>query len=264
MSVKPGVFALSKESTLFAFSNVSLFFNHIKIIFPLILLCAVIKQAGKLAGGEWVTYVIAAVTLFLYGCFALAWHRSCLQGPDKAHERNPINLKGDDWNFIGLFFGITALFGIAMEALNQLAVNILPKYGHGIATLGGLGVVVVMGLVMFFFIRVSFLFPARSVGVKLSWTDAKRASKGLVWPLIGTNIIFGLIFVVAFSVYAFIVGFIVTVARDGVKPDRMEGFLTDLLLSMPILMAAFFLIAMCITALSRAYQWGIQNNEVKA
>lgn len=260
MSSKPGVFALSKESTLFAFSNVKIFFNHIKVVFPLILLCGIVKQAGKLQGLDWMPYVIMVCTLFLYSCFALAWHRTCLQGPDKAHERNPVNISGDDWKFIGLFFGVSFLFGAYMEGLNQI-VNLLPEDQKGISALGGVAVLIAMGFAMLMFLRASFLFPARSVGVKLTWKEAKRASKGLVWPLIGTNIIFGMIFVVAFSVYAFIVGFIVTVARGGVKPNRMEGFLTDLLLSIPILMAAFFLVALCITALSRAYQWGIQNND---
>ena len=261
MSSKPGVFALSKEATNFVFSNVPLFFNHIKVVFPLLIFCAVLKQAGLLAEATWVGYAVAAVTLFLYGCFALAWHRSALIGPDKAHEENPLTLKGDDWTFIALFMGISGAFGLSMDGLGYLANVVLPKYGDGIATLGGIVVLFFMGFVMLMFIRASFLFPARSVGVKLTWKDARRASKGLIWPLIGTNIIFGLLFVVTFSVYTFVAGFIATVAARGATLGRIEAIGTGLILSIPILLAAFFLVALCITALSRAYQWGIQNNQ---
>jgi hypothetical protein len=260
MSSKPGVFALSKQATDFVFSNVPLFFNHIKVVFPLLIFCAVLKQAGLLAEAKWVGYAVAAVTLFLYGCFALAWHRSSLIGPDNAHEENPLTLKGDDWNFIALFMGISGTFGLSMDGLGYLATVVLPKYGDGIAMLGGIVVLGVMGFVMLMFIRASFLFPARSVGVKLTWKDARKASKGLIWPLIGTNIIFGLLFVVAFSVYAFVASFIAQIAAGGASLGRIEAIGTGLVLSIPILLAAFFLVALCITALSRAYQWGVQNN----
>lgn len=261
MSTKPGVFALSKDAARFVFGNVPLFFNHIKVVFPLQIFCAVLKQAGLLADAKWVAYVMAAVTLLLYGCFALAWHRSSLVGPDKAHEENPLTLKGDDWNFIALFFCISATFGLSMDGLNYLAQVELPKYGEGIATAGGIVILVIMAFALRMFIRASFLFPARSVGVKLSWKDAKTASKGLVWPLIGANVIFALLFVVAFSVYTFVAGFIATVAAGGATLGRMEAIGTGLILSIPIMLGAYFLVALCIAALSRAYQWGIQNNQ---
>lgn len=260
---KPTVFGLSGEAKNFVFSNIPLFFNHIKIIFPLLLVVNIIKQAGQMEHAQWVAWSMSAVTLFIFACFALAWHRSSLTGPDKAHEVNPVTLKNDDWKFIGIFVVVSAIFGITMEALNHIANDALPDYGRGIALVGGIGLLILMGVLILFFIRASFLFPARSVGVKLSWADAKRASKGLLWPLIGSNIIFVLIFSVAFSVYVFIVGFIVTVARGGAAPSGMEGFAVDFLLSIPVLLATLLLGALWITSLSRAYQWGIQNNPVQ-
>ncbi len=260
---KPGVFTLSGEAKNFVFSNIPLFFNHIKIIFPLLLVVSIIKQAGLMMHANYIAYIMAAATLFVFACFALAWHRSSLNGPDRAHEVNPVTLKGDDWKFIGIFIGISGLFGVGIEFFNHLANGVLPKYGQGIAVVGGCGIIIIMLVLTFLFIRASFLFPARSVGVKLSWADAKRASKGLIWPLIGSNLIFMMIFVVALVVYIFIVGFILTVARGGTAPDGMQGFVVDFLLSIPILMSSLLLGALWITSLSRAYQWGIQNNPVQ-
>lgn len=260
MSSKPGVFALSKQATEFTFGNAALFFNHIKVVFPLLIFCAFLKQAGLIAEEKWVAYAVAAVSLFLYACFALAWHRSSLTGPDQAHERNPLNLRGDDWRFIGLFMGITGAFGLSMDGLGYIAQSVLPKYGEGVATAGGIAILILMFFIMRLFLRAAFFFPARSVGVKLTWQDVKRASKGFFWPLIGTNIIFALLFVVAFSVYSFVAGFIATVAAGGATLGRIEAIGTGLVLSIPVYLAGFFLVALCIAALSRAYQWGIQNN----
>ena len=259
MSSKPGVFALSKESTLFTFSNVKLFFNHIKIIFPLMLLCIVIKQAGLIAKAEWIAPCITAASLFLCGCFALAWHRTSLYGPDKSHERNPTNLRGEDWKFVLFFMLLTGGFGLFLDGLVYLNEKILAPQGEGIGLVGNIVTLVVIFFATVTFARASFLFPAKSVGVNLSWQDAKRASKGLIWPLIGSNIIFGMIFVVAVTVYLSITGYIVFASFS--NGTRFEAVVAGLVLATPILLASLYVLALCITALSRAYQWGIQNNE---
>ena len=260
MSTKPGVFALSKQATDFVFANVPLFLNHIKIVFPLILFCAFLKQAGLIAQEKWVAYSLTPVTLFLYACFALAWHRSSLSGPDKAHERNPLNLGRDDWGFITLFIGVSGAFGLSLGGLGYVVETILPQYGDGILVAGSLAALALIYVCMFLFIRASFLFPARSVGVRLSWKEAGRASKGMIWPLIGANIIFGLLFTVAFSVYTFVAGFIAAFAAGGQGFGRIEAIGIGLVLSAPILLGVLFVLALSVTTLSRAYQWGIQNN----
>lgn len=261
MSSRPGAFALSKEATHFVFSNVPLFFHHIKVLAPLMVLSGVIKQAGRIAHAEWVAYVMAVVTLVLYACFALAWHRSSLQEPDKAHERNPANLRAGDWGFVAIFVTVTGLFGIGMQGLNHLAYK-MDGYEDAIALTGLLAILLVMGIFIYVFIRASFLFPARSVGVRLGLADVRRASKGMAWPVLGANIIFTLLFLVAFSVYSFVAGFIGTVAAGNAKLEQTQAITISTILSVPIIIAVFFFVALCVSALSKAYQWGIQNNDI--
>lgn len=264
MSTKPGAFALSKYATLFVFSNKPLLIHHLRIVLPLMLLC---DLAGRflLAGGAeapstkmFVTYGIGALTLFLYACFVLGWHRASLQGQSPAHERNPFNLDRADWKFIALFIGVTVAFGAAMNLLNGGLEHVLATMGTAAQYAASIGVLLAMTVFLYLFLRASFLFPAQSVGVRLSWADTKRAARGLYWPLIGANIIFGLIFTVAFAIYLFVAGMITAVA---VKD--MEGtaeILIHFFLSMPVTIAGMLVVACCVSALSHAYQWGIQNN----
>ncbi len=263
MSSKPGVFALSKQASEFVFPNMKLFFQHAKIVLPLLL---AIDLGGRFLPllGETIAiagaYGLMVVMIFLYACFALGWHRSSLNGADPSNERNPFNLSGDDWKFIGLFMAVTLVFGLAMEALTYFLEHIIQPMGPSVQIAGSIGVMIVMGYFLYLFIRASFLFPAKSVGYALSWKDTKTASKGMYWPIIGSSIIFWLIFIVAFVVYLFVAGFITTIGAQDAEIGRTQGILMEFVLGMPVAIAALIVVALSISALSRAYQWGIQNN----
>jgi len=259
---KPTVFGLSGEAKNFVFANIPLFFNHIKVLFPLLLIVTIVKQAGKMENSTPVAWSMAAVTLFIFACFALAWHRSSLTGPDKAHEVNPVTLKKDDWKFMGLFMLVTGAFGVFVKGVMYVSEIVMPGYGEGMAFLGDIVSIIVLGVGMVVFLKVSFLLPAQSVGVPLPLSDARRASKGMIWPLIATNFIYGLLFIVTVTVYMTVAGMVATVGSEGTQMGTIEAVAVGFVLSIPIQLAALLLVALCITALSRAYQWGIQNNDI--
>lgn len=264
MSTKPGAFALSKYATLFVFSNKPLLIHHLRIVLPLMLLCDLAERFVRMDDSDTsatktiLTFGFSAVTLFLYACFVLGWHRASLRGPDPANERNPFNIDKADWKFIGLFVGVTVAFGAAMGVLNGGLSYVLETMGPRVQFAASIGVLLAMAFFLYLFLRASFLFPAQSVGVRLTWSDTKRAARGLYWPLIGANVIFGLIFTVAFVIYLLIAGFVASAAAAGL--EGVAGVLMHFTLSIPVTSAGMLIVACCVSALSHAYQWGIQNN----
>ncbi len=263
MSTKPGAFVLSRDAANFTFSNLRLLLNHAKVVFPLLIICLAVEQAGKVYkfGGSWLWFVLTFGTLFIYACFILAWHRSSLQGPDTAHERNPFTLKREDWKFVGLFCGVSAVLGFLLNLIGFSMQYVLPAYGDMVVKAGGIAAVVVMIFVLLLFLRVSFLFPAKSVGVALNWADSGRASKGLVWPLLGANLIFCLIFIVAFSVYMVVVTMVAESGAGDATISPVTAVIIGSVIETPVVFAGLVYVALSVTALSRAYQWGIQNNQ---
>lgn len=262
MSSKPGVFALSKQGTDFVFSNVPLFFNHVKIIFPLMLLCLLANQVRNALYPEITGLPMTIVSLILLSCFVLAWHRSTIQGPNTADQRNPFNLNGSEWKFVLLFSVLCLAYGLLSKGIVSAASIYLPAYGDAIGTAGKF-VAFILSLALYYvYIRVAFLFPARSVGVILPAADIKRASRGLVWPVAGSWIIFVLLFTVLFSVYGIVTAMVASVAAGPAGFDKITGVAITFILTTPVVLAFLFCMALCISTLSRAYQWGIQNNNV--
>lgn len=264
MSSKPGVFALSKSATNFVSSNRKILFQHLKVVLPLLIVCLAIQQTGQIYKLSWLTLMASFLTLFVYSCFVLSWHRTSLHGPDERNERNPFNLARDDWKFIALFCGITGAFGLVIEGLNYWLQTVFLKYGEEAdeTAVAAMVVFLIILAIIPFFAKASFMFPAKSVGVPLSWSETRRASKGMLWPLIGANIIFLLIVIVLFAVYGFVTTMIVQVAAGNAAIDLKIAVLVTTLIKTPVMIVGMITMALCVTALSRAYQWGIQNNDI--
>ena len=258
---KPGAIILSGESKNFVFSNLDVLKSHLKIVFPMILLVEIVNQVGYIAEMKIIPFITFLPALVLYACFALSWHRSSLRGADESHAINPLRLNREDFKFISVFLVLTITPAVAALLIGFLF-GVMSQGGAVMAVLGIVAVLVASFFLIRGMLQFSFLLPARSVGVRISFNEAKQVSKGLLMPLIGAGMIFGLLFTIVLVVYSGVVGMIVmAVSGDAELQGLGLGFI-GFILSVPVYMAAFVMTALNITALSRAYQWGMQNNQV--
>lgn len=259
MSNEVKVFNLVGEAKDFVFSNLDVLKSHLIVIFPFVLLFELINNFGEAFGATWVALLTFIPILYLYGCFALSWHRSSLMGASPDHAVNPLELRPENKGFILLFFGVAGLpflFGILMGA------------GVGLASVGGeiaLGIALIIAIPVSIWgiiqlIRISFLLPARSVDVKLSLADARRASRGLIGKIFLSGVVVTFAFSLVIMLYALIVGLVVGIITTGSEPSPLTTGLTMFILGIPMIVAGFVYTAINVTILSRAYQWGIQNN----
>jgi hypothetical protein len=108
--------------------------------------------------------------------------------------------------------------------------------------------------------RLMFFLPAQSVGVTLSVPDALRASKGGTVPMILSTILMSLCLGLAITVYMVILFSVLGFAFGDVSIPQPMVAITAMILAMPIYAAIFVFMAMEVTALSKLYQHGMENN----
>lgn len=255
-----GALSLAGAARRFVFSNLDALKTHLKIIFPAVLLLELVNKFGVSYGADWIQYVTLVPLVYLYACFALSWHRVSLMGPDGAACVDFLSPKKEDQGFIGFFIGVLfapMLLGVVTGVAYGLAKN------TGSQAAMGLVVLLMLPVSIYFLIqllRFSFVLPARSMNVKLSWNEARRVSRGLIAKLIGAGILVGLAFLAAITLYALIVGLIVGVQTQGGEPGPAISGIITFIFGIPVQAAAFILMAINITMLSKAYQYGMQNN----
>ncbi len=260
-AVKPGVFQLIGDAKDFVFGNFDALKEQAKVIFPLLLLLELINALGHGSGIVWIQLVTAIPSLYLLACFALSWHRASLQGPQYGQNVNPFAPAREDWKFIGLFIGFVFVPLVAGVLYGALAGGVSAALqSKAVVTLIVIGGIILFIYVMITLLRLSFMLPARSVGVPLSMADAKRSSRGLLWKLIGSGFLVAMVFYIAVLIYMIIVGIIVGVAVGSATGTGLAGGLIQFFLTIPVFAGTFILTAMNVTILSRLYQWGIQNN----
>lgn len=259
---KPGAFTLSKEAKDFVFSNLDVLRAHLKIVFPAMLLITVINQIGATTGHKWVEFVTLIPYLALYAAFALSWHRSSLMGPDKDHAVHPARIQKEEWIFIGLFMLLTLIPGLIAGSIGFAAGFFSHLLGKSAAAVLIVLLIAVAMALMIFVLRVYFILPARSVGVKLSIREALKASRGLAWPVLGASIILFIIFMLAVVIYQGTLMVVVGSIAGDVEIDKTNAGILQFFLSIPVLMATFLLTAGNVTVISRAYKWGMENNPV--
>ena len=258
---KLGAIALSGEAKNFVFSNIDALKSHLKIIFPMILLVEIINQIGYITNITMMPALTLVPALILYASFALGWHRASLRGVEHSPTINPLRLDREDFKFVGLFFGLTTIPVIA-ALLIGFFYGVVSRGGGVMAAIGIVAVIVATVFLIRAMLQLSFLLPARSVGVGISFKEARQSSKGLLFPLIGASMIFGLLFTIILVVYSGVVGAVVTFVSGDVEPQGLGLGFVGFILSLPVYISTFVLTALNITALSRAYQWGMQNNQV--
>ena len=259
---KPGAWALSGEAKNFVFSNFGVLKHHLKIVFPMILLVEILNQVGYIADIKFMPLVTLFPALVLYACFALSWHRSSLRGADDAHMVNPLRLDREDFKFINIFLALAIVPTLVIFLIGFLYGLSAGVGGRAVAYAGILFVLIAGFFLVRAMLQFSFKLPARSVGVALTFRQARQVSKDMLWPLIGAGMIFGLLFLIVLVAYSGVIGAIVYFVSGDVEPEGMKLGFVQFVLSVPVYMAAFVLMALNITALSRAYQWGMQNTQV--
>lgn len=257
---RPGAIALSRESFSFLRANLGTFAAHLKYALPLVILLAVVRQGMRFYGYDHLLLVLMVPSFFIYGCFILSWHRVSLRGPENINPVNPFMMTKDDFKFILTFAGLSGTLYFILAGMNYAADKVLPGQGTGIILAAQIAMLATTLFAMYWFLRLSFIFPAQAQGVSLTMGDVLRASRGMVLSLIGANFMMGLLFVVAFSVYGLVAGMIATVSGGDAELSRVGAASIGLVLSVPVHVAIFFVIAFGVTALSRAYQWGMENN----
>lgn len=259
----PGIVALSREALDFMRGNVRTFAAHLKFALPLILLLAVVQKAMEFYGYGHLSVFLMAPSFFIYGCFVLSWHRVSLNGPDSAKPVNPFTITGGDFKFILTFAGLAGTLSFVLGGMPYLAEKLIPAEAENLVLIANIVMLAVTVAAMYWFLRLSFLLPAQAQGVTLALDDVLRASRGMAWELFGVNFMAGLLFIVVLSVYLLVSGMIATVSGGDAEMDKMSVEAISFVLSVPVHAAIFFVIAFGITALSRAYQWGMQNNPVE-
>lgn len=267
---KPTVFTLAGDAKNFVFANLDALKNQAMLLFPMVLVLEFLNSLGRGYDMRWIEALTAIPLILVYACFALSWHRTSLMGPGVSQPVNPFSLEKRDWGFIGVFFGfiflpflVGLLYGVVVGIMVGIADRTVGKAVSVIIVLIAIPIFI-WGLITL--IRLSFLLPARSVGVKLTFAEARRSSKGVLWPLIGTGMVFALMYIIPLLIYGMIVAAIVGVGAmasgaENVTTPSMA--LVQFIISVPILAVNFLITALNITALSRAYQWGIKNNPIE-
>lgn len=259
---KPSVVKLSGDSFKFVFANMRTFRAHLKFVLPFILTFILINQACNTYDIANLQAFIIIPWLFALSFFTLSWHQVSLIGPDISRAVTPFTLRADDWRFTGLYVIMTGALTLVVKSIQYVSTAILPPYGEDIVFAGDIASFVILSIAIYFYIRSSFLLPAKSQGVTLSLKDAMRASKGLFWPIFATVIIILLILLVTIIFY-FLINYMVIGVSTGERAiEPMRATIVSFILSVPLVIAIFLCMAVYTTALSLAYQWGMQNNPV--
>jgi hypothetical protein len=257
---KPGAWSLAKQSISFVFDNMNVFLHHVRYLFPLMALLSFIEALAAQQEMKWVAFALLIPNFIFLSLLALSWHRVSLRGTNEDHSINPFNGSQYDFKFIGIMLGL-ALIPVAAGFVSGVTVGILSKVidisddtGKALFLLVGLPVILFLAIAL---VKMYFVLPARSVGVKLSFDEARKISKGMVWPVIGANILFSIGMALVIMVCGGVLGFVLYAVTG-----QEANWISKYVLSLVGLFLGLFYIALNVTSLSRAYRWGAENNPV--
>lgn len=260
--MKPSAFSLSASAVRETFADKPLFWASMKYALPITILATMAGIAGKTFGYGWVEYAAMPFVLYAYACYALTWHRHSLRGGDASNIANPLNAWRENPRFIVYYFLVMTILPVLLAIVAGVAVGFVAGIGGKVAA-GILAFVLFIGAT-YVFMRIWFVLPAQSVGVRLPVRDIKRASRGLLLPLFGANFILMLLFGIAALVYMTAVGAAIGIATTGGDIGKMNTLIISFITIVPVQLGVFTMMAFVTVALSRAYQWGAQNNAVTA
>lgn len=260
--MKPTAFSLSASAVREVFADKPLFWASMKYALPMTILATMLGLAGKTFGYAWAEYAVMPLVLYAYACYALTWHRHSLRGADGANIVSPVRAWRENLRFIIYYFLVMTALPVLLAVVAGLVVSF-------VASVVGKIPAIILGAVLFvgatyLFMRIWFVLPAQSVGVRLPVKDVKRASRGLLLPLFGANFILALLFIIAALVYMTAVGAALGIATGGNDIEKTNILIISLITILPVQLGVYTMMAFVTVALSRAYQWGAQNNAIAA
>ncbi len=269
MTDKPRSGELAAEARQFVRDNRKFFWDYLKpLLLPFIVMDAIASIGSVLSPG----FAIAGlVTAYMSACFVLAWHRAVLLGPKSSHAVNPFNLKKGEGGFILIFFLVAVTPAIVMGC------GLIPLLGAAAMKNIVLTVAAALVTVVVFFYAIilgmsfAFLLPARSVDVKLSFREARKIAKGLLWNLFWTGIrvsvgpafLIGIWYGIMAAVVTHVPGMSVMrtdfTGRDHEELTLNGATVLYLVGGLPLIYFHFMIVARNVTVLSKLYQWSVQN-----
>lgn len=256
---KPGILELVGSSWDYFIENKEIYWSHIKPLLPFIIALEIGGQIIGKMGMDGAALVFSLFLIYFYACYALACHKTSLMGPSTDNTTNPFSIKPEDkrfFKFFYLMFFIPLCVGFVIGAGGAA----MAKSGSGgLVMLAAVVAVVAFIYMMIELMRISFILPASSVGMKINIKEARQVSKGLLWKLVGSTGLLSIIAVVIIMLYTMIVGLTVAIILAGVGQGPVQYFF-EAIFALPILLFNIVLTGMFVNILSRLYQWGMQHN----
>ncbi|HEU4839154.1 MAG TPA: hypothetical protein VFS88_07075 [Micavibrio sp.] len=255
---KPGAISLAKQSGSFVFDNMNMLMRHLRYLFPLLALLSFAEAFCAQQEVKWVPIALLIPNFIFLSLFVLSWHRASLRGTGEDHSINPFDISQYDFRFIGVMFTLAlvplaagVVFGAAAGILTKIA-GLPDQTEKALFLLLGVPLIALLLITM---VKMYFVLPARSVGVKLGFGEARKISKGMVWPVIGANILFSTGMALAVILCGGVLGFVLYVVTG-----QEANWISKYIVSLVGLLFGLVYIALNVTALSRAYRWGAENN----
>ncbi len=191
-------------------------------------------------------FLLAVCGMFPYVIFAVAWHRFVLLGPAKADPKTLPPLGARHLRFavalfalVAIMFGVVLALGLLMAHLMALfggvPVGVGEQLGPASAPILLLALAFAM-VILYVFLRLSFVLPAISVDEAYKFKDSWRNTRGQGWSLVGA--------VLLASLPLLLVGMILTLFFGmGVAQSEGPGF---------TVLSLFFLVSAALSYISSA------------
>jgi len=257
---------LRQDSWDFVFNNLDSLKTHARYLFPVFLVLGVVDTVIEHYKIEWAMVATILISIYFTGFFALSWHRFSLIGESENKVINPFELQPEDLSFIKLFFVLSAApTALVFFIFGGVAgsVYVFEENPHYILLAVIIGMVLLIGIT-WLFLRLAFLLPAKSMRLNIPLNETKVIARGLRLKILWVMTLFTLVSGVVLMIYAITIGLVLIsilglLGMSSEEPS-LSADLLGFILSVPIYIVVIVYAALNITVLSRAYQWGMQNN----
>lgn len=189
--------------------------------------------------------------VFLIGCCVLSWHRMFLRGVDFDDVINPFSFKEGESKAVFAFMGVSYMPVVLMLILGLLVWGVVSIMGN-VSPLFFLPLFVVYFYGLIQISRFSFVFPALALGHDVTLMEARELSKGLLWKLILSSFLVGLVMMFPMMFVGFFVGFFSGLL--GALP-----FITAFVISVVNMVVTFAALFLYAGILSQLYRYAVES-----